>query len=64
MNSVAIVFSEPVENFTLQNLQLTFANGGPAASEPLEGETLTTTDNQNWTLGNLAGLTTASGSTL
>ena len=62
VNSIAIVFSKPVENFTLQDLQLTFANGGPAASEPLEGATLTTTDDQNWTLGNLAGLTTASGS--
>ena len=59
VNSIAIQFSEPVENFTLQDLQLTFtpAAGGAAASEPLEGATLTTTNDQNWTLGNLAGLT-------
>ena len=56
VNSIPILFSEPVENFTLQDLQLTYASGGPAASEPLEGATLTTTNNQNWTLGNLSGL--------
>ena len=66
VNSIAIVFSEPVQNFSLQNLQLTLAGyppagGGPAASEPLESATLTSTDSQNWTLGNLAGLTTAPG---
>ena len=61
VNSISILFSEPVQNFTLQDLQLTFAGGGPAASEPLEGATLTTTNNQNWTLGNLSGLTAASG---
>ena len=62
-SSIAIHFSEPVENFTLQDLQLTLTStsGGAAASEPLEGAILTTTDTQNWTLGNLAGLTTASG---
>ena len=31
-------FSEPVENFTLQDLQLTLTNGGVAASEPLEAQ--------------------------
>ncbi|MGA2258416.1 MAG: PA14 domain-containing protein, partial [Thermoguttaceae bacterium] len=61
VNSIAIHFSEPVENFTLQDLQMTLTTGGVAASEPLEGATLITIDNQNWTLGNLAGLTTASG---
>ena len=60
-DSIVIVFSEPVRNFTLQNLQLTFANGGPAASEPLEAATLESTDNQTWTLGNLSGYTTAAG---
>ena len=59
--SIAITFSEPIENFTLQDLQLTLANGGPAASEPLEGATLTSTDNQHWTLGDLSGLTAAAG---
>ena len=61
VNSVAIHFSEPVENFTLQDLQLTLATSGAPASEPLEGATLTTSDNQNWTLGNLANLTTVHG---
>ena len=61
VNSIAIHFSEPIENFTLQDLQLTLATSGVPASEPLEGATLTTTDNQNWTLGNLANLTTVHG---
>ena len=62
LSSIAITFSEPVQNFTLQDLQLTLGNnGGAAASEPLEGATLSTTDNQHWTLGNLSGLTTAAG---
>ena len=57
ITSLAIHFSAPVENFTPQALQLTFtASGGATASDPLEGATLTTTDNQNWTLGNLSGL--------
>ena len=39
VSSIAIHFSEPVENFTLQDLQLTLTStsGGAAASEPLEG---------------------------
>ena len=60
VNSIAIQFSEPVENFSLQDLQLTLTYSGASASEPLEGTTLTTTDNQNWTLGNLAGVTSRS----
>ena len=61
VSSIAMHFSEPVENFTLQDLQLTLTNGGVAASEPLEGATLTSSDNQNWTLGNLSALTSAFG---
>ncbi len=61
VNSITITFSEPVEDFTLQDLQLSLANGGVAASQPLESATLTTTNNQNWVLGNLVGLTTAAG---
>ena len=57
VNSVAIHFNEPVNGFGLQDLQLTL-NG---LSMPLGGATLTTSDNQNWTLGNLAGLTAAQG---
>ena len=38
LSSIAIVFSQPVETFTLQDLQLTLANGGAAASEPLEAQ--------------------------
>ena len=38
VNSVAIHFSEPVENFTLQDLQLTLATSGAPASEPLEAQ--------------------------
>ena len=61
VGSISINFSEPVEDFTLADLQLTLADGGPAASQPLEGATLTSSDNQHWTLGNLAGLNTAAG---
>jgi autotransporter-associated beta strand protein len=61
VNTIAIDFSEPVNGFTLQDLQLTLAVGGAVASEPLMGATLTTTDNQNWMLGNLSGLTALSG---
>ena len=38
LGSIAIHFTEPVKNFTVQDLQLTLADGGPVASEPLEGE--------------------------
>jgi hypothetical protein len=57
LDSIAIQFTAPVSNFGLQNLQLTF-NG---LSAPLAGATLTTADQQNWTLGNLAPLTYADG---
>ena len=57
LGSIAIQFSEPISNFSLQNLQLTL-NG---ISLPLDGTTLTTADNQIWTLNNLSGLTDAAG---
>ena len=53
VGSIAIQFSEPVAGFDLADLQLTL--GG--VSLPLNGATLTTTDQQNWTLGNLAAIT-------
>lgn len=56
--SIAIQFTAPVTGFGLQNLQLTF-NG---LSAPLAGATLTTADQQNWTLGNLNGLDSIDGS--
>jgi hypothetical protein len=56
-NSLGIVFSEPVSGFSVQNLQLTL-NG---TSLPLDGTTLTTSDNQHWTLGSLSGITDAFG---
>ncbi len=55
--SIAIQFSKPVNGFSLQNLQLTL-NG---LSSPLAGATLSTTDNQNWTLGNLSALNVSQG---
>ena len=57
LGSIPIQFSEPVTGLSLRNLQLTI--GGQSA--PLLGATLTTSDNQNWTLGNLSGLTSADG---
>ncbi len=57
LGSIPIHFSEPVSGLSLRNLQLTI--GGLSA--PLLGATLTTADNQNWTLGNLSGLTYADG---
>ena len=61
ISSLAITFSEPVQNFTLQDLQFTLTTAGMTASLPLEGATLTSTNSQNWTLGNLSGLTGAWG---
>ena len=56
--SIAIQFSEPVVGFNLGDLQFTL-NG---VSLPLNAATLTTTDQQHWTLGNLAGITSSAGS--
>jgi autotransporter-associated beta strand protein len=57
INSLSIAFSEPVSGFSVQNLQFT-VNG---MSLPLDGTTLTTSNDQNWTLGNLSGLTGTDG---
>src|SRR5947209_15903486 len=56
--SVAFAFSEAVTGFTLANVQLK-ADG--SANLLTGAQTLTTTDNVNWTLGNLAGLTDPTG---
>ncbi len=61
VNSIAIQFSEPVRELLAAEPAVDAHRNGATASEPLEGATLTTTDNQNWTLGNLAGLTAAPG---
>jgi hypothetical protein len=57
-NSLIISFNEPVSGFTLSNLHLT-VNGG--ANLLTGSQTLTTTDNTTWTLGNLTALTTDGG---
>ncbi len=57
ISSLSITFSEPVFGFSVQSLQLTLN----ASSLPLEAATLSTTDNQHWTLGNLSGLTGTAG---
>jgi hypothetical protein len=54
--SIAIQFSEPVIGFSLADLQLT--NG---VSVPLNGATLTSTDQKDWILGNLTAITTPLG---
>lgn len=56
--SISIVFSEPVTNFDLADLSLT-RDGG--ANLLTAGQTLSTTNNITWTLGNLAGLTPSLG---
>ena len=57
LSSLSIQFNEPVSGFNLQNVQLTLNGLGT----PLSGATLSSSDNQNWTLANLAGLTAAQG---
>ena len=56
--SATISFSKPVYGFTLANLRLT--NGGGPNLLP-GSATLTSSDDETWTLGNLIGLTGASG---
>ena len=58
VSSVTITFSEPVSGFDLTDLQLTTAAG---ANLLTADQTLTTSDNQTWTLGNLDGLTDPAG---
>ena len=57
LGSLAIQFSEPVTGFNLQDLRFT----RDGLSTPLGQTTLTTTDNKNWTLGNLAPVTAVAG---
>ena len=57
VDSIAIQFSEPVAGFNLDDLQFTLDD----VSLPLNGATLTTSDQQNWTLGNLSATTSSVG---
>ena len=57
ISSLSITFSKPVYGFSAQNLQFTLNGIGL----PLEGTTLTTSDDENWTLGNLSAITGTSG---
>jgi|GEM_PF-872123 len=59
VDTITIVFSEPVTGFDLGDLHLS-RDGGPNLLTP--AQTLATTDNTTFTLGNLAGLTGVSGS--
>ncbi len=56
---MTIVFSEPIYGLSLNDLQLT-RNGG--ANLLTGAQTISTTDNITWTLGNLATLTNTAGS--
>ena len=58
IDSIAIVFNEPVSGFALSNLELSM-NGGPNLLT--DAQALTTGDSTTWTLSNLASLTAASG---
>ena len=61
VGSITISFSEPVSGFDLADLTLT-RNGG--ANLLTGSQTLTSTDNITFTLGNLSGLTGAAGNWL
>ena len=58
VNSLQIAFNEPVSGFTRSSLSLTL-NGGANLLTP--SQTLTTSDNQTYTLNNLSSLTTPVG---
>ncbi|MHB1034284.1 MAG: lamin tail domain-containing protein [Pirellulales bacterium] len=58
VGSIAIQFNEAVTGFGVGDFQLTL----DGLSAPLTGATLSTSDSIHWTLGNLAGLTSRSGS--
>ena len=58
-SAITIVFDRPVLNVDLADLRLARDGGGDLL--PGSGATLTTTDNQYYTLGNLSGLTAAEG---
>lgn len=57
VSTIAITFSEPVTGFNLADLSLA-RNGVPV---PLAGATPNTSNNTNWTLDNLIGLTGGDG---
>ncbi len=57
VESIGIVFSEPISGLELGDLDLT--RGG--ADLLTVAQTLTSADDQTWTLGNLAGITSAGG---
>jgi tartrate-resistant acid phosphatase type 5 len=59
VGQLSIVFNEPVAGLDLADLSLTL-NGGPNLLTT--SQTLTTADGVTWTVGNLAGLTSAVGS--
>ncbi len=61
VTQITIVFNSPVSGFDLNDLTLT-RDGG--ANLLTGSQTLTTTDNITWTLGNLSGLTATAGSYL
>jgi len=58
VNQMTIVFDEAVSGFELADLLLSRNGGGNLLSG---AQTLTTSDNITWTLGNLTGLTAAQG---
>ncbi|MBE9180560.1 type I secretion C-terminal target domain-containing protein [Oculatella sp. LEGE 06141] len=57
INAISFQFSEAVNKLDLSDLVLTL-KGQPVF---LQGATLTSTDNQTWTLSNIPGMTTSSG---
>lgn len=59
VSQVTITFSEPISQFSWDDLQFT-RNGG--ANLLSAAQTLTSTDQRTWVLGNLAGLTSSPGS--
>ncbi len=61
VSKIDVVFTEPVANFTLADLQL-FADGTPVGLSA--GNAPTTSDGITWTVGNLATLTAGEGSYL
>ena len=57
VSALEIVFSEPVDGFSIADLDLQLDSNGNL----LTVETLTSTDNQSWTLSGLAALTAVQG---
>lgn len=57
LDTVTLRFSEPIANFDLADLELTY----DGKSIVLAGATLTTSDNMTWTLGNLKNIANLDG---